>query len=137
MSIKFIPSVISDIDQIQKWTDADEYHRGQHNPSWWLTGNGFISFCLYDDKGPVCYVRIDDGEYARLNVQFAPQDVVSKRRLVLAMLEALPKLIKTMKSHGSNGFIFDSISPTLISFMDKVGFSKIAGDDSYLLLFGE
>lgn len=136
-NIRFVPSTVDDIPQIQQWTDADVYHNGQHSPGWWITGNGFIAFRLEDNKGPVFYVRIDDGEYARLNVQFPPIDVVPKMRLARAMIQTLPRLIEITKSHGCKGLIFDSVSPALISFMEKLGFLKIAQDDSYLLLFGE
>lgn len=135
--MKFLPSTESDIHQIQTWTDADIYHRGQNNPTWWLTGNGLIAFCLYDDIGPVFYVRMDEGEYARLSVQFPPVEAVPKRRLVRAMIQTLPKLIDIAKINGSKGLIFDSVSPSLIKFMGKLGFLQVAGDDSYLLLFGE
>lgn len=134
--ITFVPSTDKDIEQIQLWTDADVYHRGQNNPSWWLTGNGILSFCLHDEQGPVFYVRVDEGEYARLSVQFAPVDIVPKRRLVRAMLQTLPKIIEIAKSHGNKGIIFGSISPTLIGFMNKFGFKDV-GDDNFQLSFGE
>ena len=137
MSIKFVSSTADDTSQIQQWTDADIYHRGQHNPGWWITGNGLLSFCLHDDQGPCFYVRIDDGEYASLSVQFAPEDVVSKRRLVHAILQALPKIIGIIKANGSKGLIFDSVSPSLVRFMEKVGFKQVQESDSYKLSFGE
>ena len=134
--IKFVPSTIKDVEQIQQWTDADEYHRGQHNPAWWLTGKGFLSFCLYDDKGPVCYVRMDEGEYVKLSVQFAPIEIVSKMHLARAIFQAFPKLIEIAKSARCKGIIFNSISPSLIHFMYKFGFDE-AGDNSYVLTFRE
>ena len=132
--IIFKASTVDDVSQIQEWTDADVYHRGQHNPGWWITGNGLLSFRVDDETGPLFYVRLDDGEFCRLSVQFAPSNVVSKRRLIPAMLETLPKLIETAK--GSKGLIFDSVSPALIKFMGKMRFTKFE-NDSYLLLFGE
>ena len=133
--IKFNPSNDEDIPQIRDWAAADIYHRGNNDPSWWLTGNGLLAFVLHDEKGPVFYVRLDDGEYARLSVQFAPVEVVPKRRLVRAMIQCLPTLIEITKQHGNKGLIFDSESPSLISFMEKFGFLK--QNDSYLLSFGE
>lgn len=138
--VKFEASTEEDVNRIREWTDSDIYHRERNLPEWWLTGSGLLSFALYDDKGPVFYVRIDtgaDGEYARLNVQFAPEEVVPKIRLAKAMIQTLPKLIEIAKKHGIEGFIFDSISPRLVIFMERLGFVKVAEDDCYLLLFGE
>jgi hypothetical protein len=101
-----------------------------------LTGNGLLSFRVDDELGPVFYVRLDEGEFCRLSVQFAPHDIVPKRRLVVSMLEALPKAIQVAKDSGSKGMTFDSSSPTLIKFMDRIGF-KDSGNGSYTLLFGE
>lgn len=134
--IKFIPSTTEDAPQIQQWTDADVYHNGQHSPDWWITGNGLLSFCLCDDAGSVLYIRLDEGEYVRISAQFAPADIVGKRRLVRAILQLLPKLVEVAKSNGSKGLIFSSESPTLIGFMKKAGYQD-TGDGDFKLTFGE
>jgi hypothetical protein len=134
--IRFEVSKEQDLEQIQDWTDLDRYHRGQHNPKWWLTGNGLVAFRLDDSKGAVFYVRLDGGEYARLSVQFAPEELVPKIRLVRAMLQTFPKLVEIAKENGSKGMIFYSESPTLIGFMSRLGF-KDQGDDNFKLTFGE
>jgi hypothetical protein len=134
--IKLLPSTEKDVGQIQQWTLADIYHNHQNNPEWWLTGNGLLSFKAEDETGPVFYLRMDGGDVCRLSVQFAPSDVVSKRRLIRAMLETLLKMIEVAKSVSSKGLVFDSSSPTLIKFMQRAGF-KDTGNGSYVLLFGE
>jgi hypothetical protein len=134
--IRFHPSNESDIDRIQEWTNLDTYHKGQNNPSWWLTGNGLLSFCLFDEQGPVFYVRLDDGDLIRLSVQFAPLSVVPKKRLVRAMIQTLPKLINVAKSYGKKGMIFSSESPSLILFMQRAGF-RCSDDGDFVLPFGE
>jgi hypothetical protein len=134
--IIFEPSTEQDLEQIQDWTDRDKHHRGQNNARWWLTGNGLLSFALYDGKGAVFYVRMDGGEYARLSVQFAPEEIVSKIRLTKAMLQTFPKLVDIARENGSKGMIFYSESPTLIGFMGKLGF-KDQGDGNFKLTFGE
>lgn len=133
--ITFNPSTEADIPRIKEWASADIYHKDQNLPEWWVTGNGLLAFVLHDEKGPVFYVRLDDGEYARLSVQFAPVEIVPKRRLVRTMIQCLPRLIEITKRHGNKGLIFDSESPSLISFMEKFGFLR--ENDRYLLSFGE
>jgi hypothetical protein len=127
--IRFSASTENDIPQIAEWINADIYHKDQGHPEWWLTGNGILAFCLMDDRGPLTYVRLDDeGEYVRINTQFAPEEVVSKRRLVVGMLDCLKVLRDTYK--GKKGFIFQSTSPSLIAFMEKYeGFKSIGGED--------
>ena len=136
--ITFNPSTEADIPVIREWAAADIYHRNQSLPEWWITGQGLLSFCLHDNRGPVFYVRIDDPDetgYAELNVQFAPVEVVSKIRLTRAILQTLPKLIDTAKAYGSKGFIFDSESPLLVDFMSRLGIGE--RDGRFYLTFGE
>jgi hypothetical protein len=137
--ISFSPSTVDDIDQIVEWTKHDPYHFHQGQPEWWLTEaeGSLLAFCLMDKKGPVAYVRLDvDGDFIRIHTQFAPEAVVSKRRLVVGMIAAVKKLIEFYSSQTiMRGFIFNSINPSLIMFMDKhLGF-KPAGDDDYWLIF--
>jgi hypothetical protein len=134
--IYFNPSSSVDIPTIQIWTDADDYHKGQKNPEWWLTGNGLLSFALYDDNGPILFVRLDsEKEYVVLNVQFAPVSVVSKIRLVRALLEAFPKIVLLAKARGYEGILFKSDSISLIRFMGRLGFKEI--DGNFVMPFGE
>lgn len=121
-----------------EWIAADPYHQHQGQAEWWLTGNGLLAFCLMDDKGPLTYVRLDEeGEYVRIHTQFAPGEVVSKRRLVVGMLKCMGMLTAYIAELGKKGFIFNSISPTLIAFMGKhEGFTS-AGNDEYRVDFKE
>lgn len=136
--IKLTASIESDIGQIREWIAADPYHKHQGQPEWWLTENGLLAFCLMDDKGPLTFVRLDEeGEYIRIHTQFAPESVVSKRRLVVGMLQCVGVLTDIYKTQGKKGFVFESISPTLIAFMNKhKGFSSI-GSNQYRVDFEE
>ena len=134
--MKLTPSTSEDAIQIQQWTDADPWHKGQHDPDWWLTGNGYLSFCLRDDDGPVLYARIDDdGDYMRMSVPFAPEAVVSKKRLIHSIVTVFPKVIEGFKTQGKKGVTFDSESPRLIRFMGQFGFKDV--DGRHTLTFGE
>lgn len=111
-----------DLDQISSWTEKDEYHRDNNCPDWWLTGNGHLSFRLNDDQGPVVYIRIDEGSLYRLSCQFAPVDVVDKKRLIKSIVEILPILLWHVKTRGAKGLMFNSVSPKLVRFMKTLGF---------------
>lgn len=136
--IRLLESTKDDISQLAEWIEADPWHHNQGQPEWWLTGNGALSFCLQDDKGPLCYVRLDqEGELIRLHTQFAPYDEVNKIRLVRGMIKCLPMVEKFARDSKANGIIFKSSSAGLIQFMKKWNKNfKEAQNDDYVLTFG-
>ena len=135
--IHFDESIGDDLPQLKEWIAIDPYHFHQGSPEWWLTGNGLLAFTLLDERGPLCYVRLDEeGEYIRIHTQFAPEAVVSKRRLLVGMNQCMTKLIELYQSTHS-GMVFNSISPSLISFMMKRFGFVLDKDDDYVLQFKE
>jgi hypothetical protein len=130
------PSTEQDLEQLTEWILHDPYHFHRGQPEWWLTGNdNLLAFCLSDDTGPLCYVRLDSEDgYVRIHTQFAPESVVSKKRLVVGMIGCMRKLIEFYKS-SSKGMIFNSVSPSLVAFMDKQLNFKSVGNDDYQLIF--
>ncbi len=127
--MKFSISTEQDIRQLLEWTQADPYHFCQSLPEWWLTGNGLLAFRLEDDEGPLTYVRLDEeGEYIRIHIQFAPENVVSKKRLIVGLIEGLQKLV-TFYKEKYKGFVFNSVNSSLVAFMSKQGFKPVGGDD--------
>jgi len=136
--IKLTPSTTDDIEQIQEWISLDQLSRPS-TPEWWLTGaNGsLLIFCLTDDKGPLCFVRLDrDGELVRFHMLFGPVSEVSKIRLIKGILKAIPIVMNHAKDIGAKGAVFDSRSPSLIAFMERQGFIFDKGED-YILKFCE
>lgn len=138
--MKFSPSTLDDIEQLTEWIAHDPYHFHLGQPEWWLSGTegSLLSFCLSDNRGPITYVRLDaEGEYVRIHTQFAPEIEVSKRRVVVGVIWAVRCLIELYKSEGKKGLVFNSVSPSLIGFMDKhLGFKSVGSDD-YRLDFEE
>lgn len=137
--INFSSSTENDLEQLTEWIQHDPYHFHLGQPEWWLTGaqGSLLAFCLMDEKGPLTFVRLDnEGEYVRIHTQFAPEAVVSKRRLLVGMMQSMEQLIKLYKLN-KKGMIFNSISPTLIAFMIKRFGFKSVGKDDYQLIFGE
>lgn len=129
------------IRQIREWIAADPFHKDeeQHSAEWLLTGNGALAFCVTDEIGPLCFVRLDaEGEMLRLATQFGPENEVSKKRLVTGLLSAgIPAIVEFAKSKGYKGIVFESISESLIAFMNRLGFFKAAGENDYALVFEE
>lgn len=136
--IKFSTSTLDDIEQIKEWGLNDPYHFHLGQSEWWLTGNGgMLAFCLMDEDGPLAYVRLDtEGDLTRLHTQFAPEEVVSKKRLVLGMIDAIQVTTPLLKEKGSKGIIFNSVSPSLIAFMSTLGFNPVGSND-YVQTFEE
>ena len=137
MKIQFTPSIADDIPQIQEWAAHDPYHFVQASPEWWLTGapGSLLAFCLTDERGPLIYVRIEaEGEYARTHIQFAPESVVSKRRLVVGLILGLATMKGALPGAGMKGMIFNTVNPSLAAFFKKQGFVSV-GDDDYRLDF--
>ena len=134
--MKFTESTENDIEQLSSWIKNDSYHKDCLNPYWWLTGNGLLSYCLQDNKGPAMYVRLDkENELLRLHTQFAPESEVSKLRVVKSILWAFPKMEFIALKNGLKGIIFKSSSSLLINFM-KTKFGFVAtSDDDYQMLF--
>jgi hypothetical protein len=130
------PSTKEDSELIYQWTALDRYHRERNNPTWWLTGNGgLLSFVWTDEEGKVFFCRLDPNEkLLRISVQFAPEEVVSKRRLIRAMLKCWPILVQFAKSEKYEGMVFTSVSPLLVKFMSKLNF-KEAEDSDYVFKF--
>ena len=134
--IKFSPVSEEDLPQLTEWITADQWHRGGPAP-WWISPDSVVTARLDDTKGPTMYIRINrDGERVRMNTQFAPESVVSKRRVVIAITDALPRIGEVMRHQEATGIVFSSESPLLIGFMSKYGFRSV-GNDDFLFSFRE
>ncbi len=139
--MKLSPTVADDLPQIEEWIAADPWHKD--DPTWkaegLLTGNGVLSFCLSDDKGPLCFVRLDaEGDMLRLSTQFGPESEVSKSRLVKGLLSmGIPSIVEFGKVKGYKGIVYESTSESLITFMKIQGFFKTAGEHDYALTWEE
>ena len=134
------PTTYDDLALIRDWIAADPWHKD--DPSFQaeklLTGFGLLSFCLRDEEGPLCFVRLDvEGDMVRFATQFGPEEEVSKRRLVIGLLSTgITSLIEFAKSKGYKGLVFETKNESLINFMAKQNFVS-AGNNDYSLTFEE
>jgi hypothetical protein len=134
-----VPTLRSDLAQIADWVRQDPFHCDDEtweNLEGMLTGNGLLCFRLQDEIGPLVFVRLDiEGEFARITMQFGPENEVSKRRLVVGLIKlGIPMMVKVAKNKGFKGLVFKSVSETLIAFGKRQGF-VLDKDDDYVLRF--
>jgi hypothetical protein len=136
--IKLETITVNYIDKIQAWIQADPFHRDdpRNQADALLTGKGLLTFRVTDDIGDVMFVRLDaEGDMTRLAIQFGPEEEVSKKRVVKALLEAtIPAVLKFSRDKGYRGVVFESVNPSLIAFGDKQGFKPLSKDD-YAFVF--
>ena len=123
------PSTEEDLPTIASWCklDIDPSH---HNiqPEFFLTGCGFLTFKIVDENGTVLFVRVEgDADTAVLHLQFAPESVVAKIRLVRAMLKVFPLVMDELNKNFL-AVKFESTSTPLIRFFSKLGFQRADGD---------
>lgn len=125
-----------DIPQIAEWIAADPWHSG--DPKWqhpenMITGCGLMSFCLEDESGPLAYVQLlDYGNDARIAMQFAPEEQVNKRRLILGLIKVgIPVMLGLAEGFEKKGLVFETFSPLLIGFAEKNGFRRVGETDDY------
>lgn len=137
--IRLTETTPQDIQQVKEWIAADPWHRDDplnQFPERMITGNGLLSFCIQDDEGPVCYVKLtEDGGLVRCAIQFGPESEISRKRVSKALTEAgVPAMKIFAKEAGYTGLIFESVNPELIAFAKKFGFNAV-GDDQFVAVF--
>jgi len=125
-----------DVPQIAEWIAADSWHSRDpkwQNPEYMITGCGLMSFCLEDESGPLAYIQLlDDEDDARIAMQFAPEEVVNKRRLILGLIKVGIPVMKGMaEGFGKKGLVFETFSPSLIGFAENNGFQRVGETDDY------
>lgn len=134
--IRVTETTREDIPQITEWIAADPWHSEDpkwQNPEYMITGYGLMSFCLQDDAGPLAFIQlIDDGDDARIAMQFAPESIVSKRRLILGLIKVgIPVMQGLAEGFEKKGLVFETFSPVLIGFAEKNGFKRVGETDDY------
>jgi hypothetical protein len=131
------PTYIEDVEQIRAWSeiDIDESHR-KTNPEFWLTAapGSYFAGAIDDSDGRILYFRFDreDESTLRMHTQFAPENLVSRRRVAEAISAVLPNYSRMVQADGITGIVFETKFPELVAFMSKIGFQKAGGDDFIL-----
>jgi hypothetical protein len=125
--INFTPTTYADRVQILQWITLDPYHTqdaSEESVDLFLTDrDNLLSCAVKDEEGIVFYLQLrQEGELVRIGTQFGPEDQVSKKRVVEAIKDALVSTKVLVESAGAEGFVYESVSPSLIKFMSSFGF---------------
>jgi hypothetical protein len=138
--LEFLVTSNDDLSLLKEWIAADEWHSDPtlpcQNPAYWLTGvNGsYLASRLVDELGTVLFFKFDveTTDCLRLHTQFGPVSDVSERRVAKAILEGLQRFSIHASADGFTSIVTESISPRLVSFLKKMGFTD-AGKNDYRL----
>jgi hypothetical protein len=132
--MRFEPTTVEDVPQIKSWIALDEFHHEQ-DALFYLGGtNTIVAVRLMDADGVVLYLRADvEGPAVRLHVQFGPVEQVSKLRTARALMKAVPAFADAVKK----SLVTESVSPSLIKFLQRVGFQTVEGTDDYAYKIAE
>lgn len=132
----FTTTTKDDLPLIADWINDDIYHRGIVSPDFFLTGNGYLSFCFSDGKGPVLFVRSDrEDDMLRLSIQFGPEDEVSRSRIVKAILLFYPVLAGRSKQDGMKGVVFNTLNSSLADFAKSALSFEAADNNDFVYRF--
>lgn len=117
---------------IQEWIDKDPDHSAKGMKSSFFALPDHVAFAVTDAKGPVMFVRLDPEPPAmRLHIQFIPE---SPTRIARALALNFQEVREQIEKCGATKLIFDSISPRLTRFCERLwGFTRIKGTDDWEL----
>ena len=135
--IRFVHTTVDDIPELQSWIHADPWHSYKDAAEWWICG-GYLTFKLADAEGDVIFVRFDkEDTLARLHAQFAPIEVVTERRVAIAINYGITSFISHAIKNGVTGIVTESVSPKLVAFLTgRMGFKPSTGNENdYVLNF--
>lgn len=132
--VKLTETNPEDVEQIREWVAVDPWHKDDplcQSPESMITGNGLLSFCVQDDEGPVCYVKLtQDGLLrVRISIQFGPESEVSRKRVSIGLAQrGVPAMKLYAKKFGYRSLVFESKNPELIAFSKRFGFEAVGND---------
>ena len=147
-------AVQDDLDLAMAWTIADEDHKHNTLPDFWIENNLIAnSFLLLDAIGPVFFFKMVRLKAGRLNslfpaeraveihIQFPPHDQRGGRlRTMQGLAIGFDWLKKILGEQGFDAVYFTSKNQRLISFcVERLGFFQdgITGDQQRLKAFLE
>jgi hypothetical protein len=125
--LSFLPTTVADAEIIRDWIAADPFHTGQRE-SFYLEGS-VAATKLEDELGTVLFLKMDkEANATRLHVQFAPAGIVSRLRVAKALVHSIPVVCKEL-----GALVTESVSPSLIQFLERMGFVRVDGTDDFRL----
>lgn len=102
------------------WIAADADHAGKVNAAKWLERvPGVENIIVIDRHAPLFFLRCSNA--MRLDIQFAPN---ADRRIAMALQTGLPWLANEARARTYRELIYESRSPRLIRFLERIGFRE-------------
>lgn len=105
---------------LEEWIAADPDHAGRVDAAAWLaSANGVQNLLCVDRAGPLLFLRCSNA--LRLDIQFSPG---SERRTARTLRTGLPWLAGEFRKQGYRELIYESRSPRLVRFLERIGFRE-------------
>ena len=116
--MKFRPIDESERKTVASWIAEDQDHSGKVTSDYWVSPPDTVqTWAVDDDEGTLFYVRAEN--ILRLHIQFPPEKT---KRLVRGISEFSEQMQVIAGAKSYKQIIFDSVSKTLIRFLEKRGF---------------
>lgn len=117
---------------IQEWIDKDEDHSAKGMKSSFFAEPDKVSFCITDSLGPVMFVKLDPEPPAvRVHIQFPP---TGSGRIAKALALNFGDVRRELARLGATKLIFDSVSPRLTRFCERLwGFKRVGTTNDWEL----
>jgi hypothetical protein len=110
-----------DSELLREWIAADPDHAGRTTAAGWLhPAAGVENLLLVDREGPLLFLRCANA--MRLDIQFSPGN---RMRMAGALLSGLPWLAEQARDRGYAQMIYESRSPRLVKFLERIGFREV------------
>ena len=113
---------------LEEWIAADPDHRGQTVAAWLEPQGGVQQLVAVDRSGPLMFIRCSNA--MRLDIQFSPE---TRMRTALALKDGLPFLARMFRAQGYRELIYESGSPRLVDFLQRLGFRESSTEHVMLL----
>lgn len=107
---------------LRAWIAADPDHAGRTTAAAWLAEKkGVQNLLVVDREGALLFLRCSNA--MRLDMQFAPD---ARMRTARALQTGLPWLADTFRGQGYRELIYESRSPRLVRFLERIGFAEVS-----------
>ncbi len=106
---------------LAEWIAQEPDHAG-NSPDFYFQSN--TKAAMYEDEeGEILVTKFTP--CLRVDIEFSP--TAGRKRIAQTMTEEFPKLVEQAKAQGFKEFVFESSSPKLTAFCEKLGYVASPG----------
>lgn len=130
--LRYRHPTLEDIPKLNEWVAADPAHRDLFTGSHFILQpdeHGVQCIEVEDDKGTVFYLKFTNALI--VETQFPPSlgmnfaELRQRVRISKALKEAFGYFAASSKQLGYRAMLFNSVSASLITFFEKLGFKRL------------